>query len=177
MAFTGKDAKEWLIPAAVIAAGYAFWKFAAAPLLEGTGLKDSKEDVTRQKVETQQGNKDYWRGSWFRLPPSQLPIKDVKGLVLLNGANTANYIGQLYSAMYGPGTNEEKVYGVFRQLKYKSQVSWLVYSYYQKYKLDLYQQLRSELSDSEMNTVLQITEKLPWGIVTSSGVKGFYKKC
>lgn len=177
MAFTGEKATKWIKPAAVIAAGFVVWKYVLSPLLEGTGLKDSKEDVARQKVEALPGNKDYWRGSWFRLPPSQLPIKDVKGLVLLNSTYTLSYIRQLYAAMAGTGTNEEKLYGVFRQLKYKSQVSWLVYSYYQKYKLDLYQQMRSELSDSEMNTVLQITEKLPWGIVTSSGVKGFYKKC
>lgn len=176
MAFTGKDAKEWLIPAAVIAAGYAFWKFAAAPLLENTGLKDSKEDVTRQKVETQTGNKDYWRGSWWRLPPSQLPVKGVKSLIVLKPSIGASYIQNLYSAMYGPGTNEEKIYGIFRQLKYKAQVSHLVSMYFDKYKIDLYQQLRSELSDAEMNIVLQITEKLPWGLLTDSGIKGLYKK-
>jgi len=171
MAIRGKQVQEWLKPAAIILGGYLLWRYAAKPVLETLGLKESSEDKTRQKVETAPANKDYWRPSWFRLPPSQLPVPGATGLVLLNGTLVKNYTTMLLTAMAGAGTNEERIYGIFRALKYKSQVSFLAYTYYERFKSDLYQDLRYELTDSEMNTGLQITEKLPWGIVTKNGTK------
>jgi len=172
MAFTGKKAQEWIKPAVVIGGVFLLWRYGAKPVLESLGLKDSAEDQLRQKVENSAGNKDYWRPNWFSLPANQFPVYGATGVVLLKEAVAKEYALQLRFATYGPGTDEEKIYGVFRNLKYKSQVSFLAYWFYQQYKTDLYQVLRDDLNDSELATVLQITQKLPWGIITSTGIKG-----
>ena len=60
--------------------------------------------------------------------------------------------------------NEEQIFGVFRAVRFKTQISFMVERFRLLYKLDLYTWLRdSVLSEKELSTVLNITSKLPTG--------------
>lgn len=56
----------------------------------------------------------------------------------------------------GLGTNEAKIYGVFRSLTNKIQVSQIANEYLKKYNRDLLADLQSDLTKAELQTVFSI---------------------
>lgn len=57
--------------------------------------------------------------------------------------------------------DESKVYGVFEQLRYQSQVSFLSAIFFRMYGVSLYGYLREFLNDAEIARVASICNKLP----------------
>lgn len=146
-----------------------------SPTLESLNLKDTKEETQQQKtidqVENAAGNKDYWSPNFWKLPSGQFPINNVNSVHLLKSADLDKYGKTLWYATGNINDDEEAIYGVFRQIQYKSQISFLAYYFFNKYRKDLYQYLKSYLNNSELNTLLTITNKKPWGLITKTGVK------
>lgn len=92
-------------------------------------------------------------------------LKKVKGKVLTikRSAATkyAERIHDAWGAWYEGGDDETKVYGVFRELKDKVQVSQVAKSYQDTYNENLIDKLNDRFSDSEVKTVLDIVNPLP----------------
>lgn len=57
--------------------------------------------------------------------------------------------------------DKPKIYGAFRALKDKVQVSQVANAYYIKYKINLIDDLRSHLGTDQVGQVMQIVAKLP----------------
>jgi len=57
--------------------------------------------------------------------------------------------------------DESQVYGVFEQLRYQSQVSFLSAIFFKMYNVSLYGYLREFLNDAEIARIASICNKLP----------------
>jgi hypothetical protein len=173
MAFTGKQANEWVKPVIYITAAYLGWKYAISPLLEGLNLKDSKTDITQDKVidktETALPQYDYWRPGFHRLTKSELPSNVVKYWKPQPFTPYQNKAIAIWDATGFFNDVETQIYGVFRSLKYKTEVSYIAAIFQSKYNRDLYQFLKAYLNKEELATVLQITDKLPYGWILKNG--------
>jgi hypothetical protein len=135
------------------------------PVFEKTGLIDSKEEQERKKAEAELAN-----GTTSPFNPNF--YKGKVGASLVTRATAENLAKQLYDAIglwITGGDNENTVYGVLRQLKAKTQLSFVSDVFTQKYSADLYQYLRRNLNDSEMAVVNNIANNLA-GL---NGLNGF----
>jgi len=146
----------------IFAGAYIGWQFVLAPLLETFNLKDSKSEreaaETQKKVEQLDVSKDYWNPNFYSKPPSGYDA------LILTSATVDNLAATIWNAAGWFNDDEEAIYGAFRALKYRTQVSFLARRFYERYRKDLYTWLRdSVLNSSELNTVLNITNKLPNG--------------
>lgn len=92
-------------------------------------------------------------------------LKKVKGKVLTLNKNAASKfadrIHNAWGAWYEGGDDETKVYGVFRELKDKVQVSQVAKAYQEAYAENLIDKLNDRFGDSEVKTVLDIIKPLP----------------
>lgn len=123
------------------------------PILMSTGIIKSAEDKQRDQLEKQYGTaiNSAFNPNWY---------KTVPGALLVTRA-TAERLAQIISDAMGIfNDDEDAVYAVFRQLKAKTQVSWLADVFFQKYNADLYQFLRGRMSDSEMDIIHGIVNNL-----------------
>jgi hypothetical protein len=91
------------------------------------------------------------------------------GAKILTQATIDNYCAKIYNAMGNFGDDEEVIYGVFKALSYKTQVSYLAYKFNLKYKVDLFEFLKrgknnwnyaSGLNDTELNNIIKIVNGL-----------------
>lgn len=73
----------------------------------------------------------------------------------------AKRIHSAWGAWYQGGDDEDKVYGVFRELKDKVQVSQVAKAYQQLYKKNLIDKLNERFTKSEVKKVLDIVKPLP----------------
>ncbi|EDP96538.1 hypothetical protein U8527_10510 [Kordia algicida OT-1] len=73
----------------------------------------------------------------------------------------ANQIKSSFKAWYQGGDDEQKVYGVFRQLKDKVQVSQVVKAYQEEYSKNLIDVLKDRFGKEEIKTVLDIVNTKP----------------
>lgn len=123
------------------------------PILVATGIIDSPDDKKRDEIEKQYGtaSNSAFNPNWY---------KSVPGAVLVTRATAENLAAIIYDAMGFFNDNEDAVYAVFRQLKAKTQVSWIADVFFQKYNADLYQFLRGRMSDSEMDIIHGIVNNL-----------------
>lgn len=92
-------------------------------------------------------------------------LKKVKGRVLTIKRSAAikyaERIHDAWGAWYEGGDDEAKVYGVFRELKDKVQVSQVAKAYQDAYGDNLIDKLNDRFGDSEVKTVLDIVKPLP----------------
>lgn len=123
------------------------------PVLVATGVIDSPEDKKRDQIESQYatGLDSAFNPQWYR---------NVSGAVLITRAKAEELAEIIYDAMGLFNDDEDAIYAVFRQLKAKTQVSWLADVFFQQYNADLYQYLRGRMSDSEMDVVHGIVNNL-----------------
>lgn len=123
------------------------------PILMATGVIKSTEDKQRDKIESQYGTgtNSPFNPNWY---------KSVPGAVLITRASAESLSAIIYDAFGLLNDKEDAVYAVFRQLKAKTQVSWLADVFFQKFNADLYQYLRGRMSDSEMDIVHGIVNNL-----------------
>ena len=174
MAITGKEANEWVKPLIYVTAAYVGWRYAISPLLEGLNLKDSAADVAAdkviQKTESAPPQLDYWAPTFHARRGANIPVKDVVKIMLPSAYGPyVKVADQIWDATGFWNDVESQIYAALRLLRYKTEVSYVASIFQSKYKRDLYQFLKAYLSKEEMATVLQITDKLPYGWVLKSG--------
>lgn len=85
-------------------------------------------------------------------------------VLVLKTSTAARYADQIHKAWgswYQGGDDEEQVYGVFRQLKDKVQVSQVAKAYQQTYSKNLIDTLKDRFDKQEITIVLNIVKALP----------------
>ncbi len=162
---TAEKASRWIRPVAIGLGIYLAWKHIASPLLESLELKDSAADKTREKTENLDYNKDYWNPNFYKTP---FPA-GIKGAVISTRAYMNEAVKKLWDATGVFNDDEQAIYGVFNALKYKTQISFLTDIFFEQKGQNLYQYLRNYLNDSEMDTLLTITNKKPLGFQKTNG--------
>ena len=132
--------------------GFVFIYFAGRKVMQSFGLiSDPTERQNLQKLE----NQNYFDPDWYK----QFLSKG--NPLILTESTSKQYSETIYNAMGIFNDNENAVYGVFEQLKTKSQVSWLAKKFFEKYDISLLEYLRTYFNDSEMAKVAAIINKLP----------------
>lgn len=87
-----------------------------------------------------------------------------KEILVLKTSTASNYADQIYKAWgswYQGGDDEEKVYGVFRKMKDKVQVSQVAKAYQDTYSKNLIDTLKDRFDKEEITIVLNIIKALP----------------
>lgn len=87
-----------------------------------------------------------------------------KEILVLKTSTASNYADQIYKAWgnwYQGGDDEEKVYGVFRKMKDKVQVSQVAKVYQDTYSKNLIDTLKDRFDKEEITIVLNIIKALP----------------
>lgn len=146
-----------------VAVGTIGYFLVIKPLLESLNLMDTREEKDAEKLKTnteKSGFKsDYWNPNFTASKPGYK-------VMLLTESSVRSLVEKLWNASGAFNDDEEAIYAVFRQLRYKTQVSYLALWFNRIKKKDLYTWLRdSVLNQDELNTVLTITSKLPEGFV------------
>lgn len=145
-----------------IAIGAGVYLLIVRPLLQKVGIVKTEEE---KLVERQN-----------ELPNDVNPFSPVfyktggAGTKILRISAADNYAKTIYDAMGMITDDEAAVFGIFRQLKTQSQVSFLSERFSQKYNVGLLDFLQrgknqynpaSGLNASEMNTIFSIVNRLP----------------
>ena len=85
-------------------------------------------------------------------------------VLVLKTSTASRYADQIHKAWgswYEGGDDEEKVYGAFRKLKDKVQVSQVAKAYQETYSKNLIDTLKDRFDKSEITIVLNIIKALP----------------
>jgi hypothetical protein len=85
-------------------------------------------------------------------------------VLVLKTSTASRYADQIYKAWgswYQGGDDEEKVYGVFRKIKDKVQVSQVAKAYQETYSKNLIDTLKDRFEKDEITIVLNIIKALP----------------
>jgi hypothetical protein len=134
-------------------------------------ITSSKEDKTAQKIITSTPQKNPFNPSFWK---EIKPKGNLKRVQLIKVNTAENLSKQLRNAIGYFTSDYTQVMGVFSQLKYKSQVSFLSDYFQKKYKDDLFQYLRAGysllitntgLSDKELDNIIKYVNNLPLGLI------------
>ncbi len=135
--------------------------FVIKPILEKLGLKESSaEKQAKEKLKQQEVVYNIWGGVDSLIKAAGTK----KTVTLLTVAGADYYAKQINNAFGITNDDEEQIYGVFRSMRYKSQVASIVTAYYKLFKKDLLTTLKSKLSKDELNEIINIIETKPLGI-------------
>lgn len=134
------------------------------PLLQSLNLMDTREEKDAAKlqssVENAELSKDYWNPNYLKQAGTGYNV------YLMPEADMRLYSKRIYDAQGTFNDDEEAIYAVFRQMRYKTQVAFLAYWFNKLYKKDLYTFLRDGVfNKDELATLLTIINKLPTGFV------------
>lgn len=132
---------------------------AGGNILEGLGFKDSDEDTEiNEKVEKL--TVSAFSPKFYEQSP--------KGSLLLTSATGDKLAKQLKDSVGWLNDNEQQFVDVFKQLKTKSQVSYLAYKFAKNYKLDMLTFIQNYFGDEwgttankEYNAVIKYVNNLP----------------
>lgn len=139
-----------LIKAGVAIAGlYIVYKIA-----QKVGVIPTAESNAAQQNLQQLETASYWDYNKFL---STLP----GGALLLTQAGAAAYVDDLWDATGFFNDDEDKIFGVFRAMKTKSQVAALAKRFNQLKSKDLYSYLSEYLNESELLKVKGIIDQKP----------------
>ena len=130
-----------------IAAGLYFGVF--DPILKALGVKDSAEDKKAKDL----GNAEAFNPSYWRTGGA--------GTLVITDAGARAYAKVIYDSHGFFNDDEDKVRGVFRQLRTKSQVSYLADKFYQIYNKGLFDYLKTFLGSSDLSAISDIVRNLP----------------
>lgn len=146
-----------LLIAGILVGGY----FVGKSILEKLGLKESAEDLeTKAKLKEQETKFNIWGG----IISLQKAAGTRKVIKVLTKVGSEFYAKQINNALGLFNDDEQAIFGVFRQIRFKSQVASIVTAYFNLYKKDLLTTLKSKLSESELAEVINIIETKPLGI-------------
>jgi len=123
------------------------------PILMKIGIVESKEDKQRDKTAKTLGTS-------ITSPFSPSYYKNKPGAALLTRSSADKMAKELNNAIGFWYDDENAVYGVLRQLKAKTQLSYLSDVFFQNYKMDLYQLFQRNLNDKEMDVINSIAANL-----------------
>ena len=133
--------------------------FAMYKVAEKFGIiKSSEEQQQQQNLQNlQTGNVgnfgSYWQPSFWG------NVAKTYGTATIIGTNVANKLADdIWDAISWYGDSETQIYGVFRQLQYLSQISYLAQVFYGRHGKDLYGFLNDHLSDDELNQIAIIVQ-------------------
>lgn len=134
--------------------------FLGRALLVSIGVIDSKEEKKR-KAEQEKQTTNNSTALVNAFSPRFYKEKGA-GAVLLTKESAERLANQIQNALgyWITNDNETAIYGVFRQLQHKTQVSFLADTYFRLFKDDLYNKLEDKLSDSELAIVNGIVNNL-----------------
>jgi len=143
------DAFKWVL---VAAGAFALYK-----IMQKVGFIQTKEEKEAEQKLTAAVT------GWQFDPLKKIP-KEYKYRMGIAGTGEDQYAKKIWDAIGGwLPDDEEKIYGVFRSLRYQSMAQDIAEAFQRLYKQDLVTKLRSVLSDAEMLTILQILESKPKG--------------
>lgn len=126
------------------------------PILTALGIKKDQDDRSLD-VQAQDPGSPWAPTMW----------KQVSGAIILTNAAAVKFTDELYNAFGAFNDCEECVKAVFRQLKFKTQVSYLADVFYQRYGQDLLAYLRGgnwpqdRLSSADLAEINSFIQKLP----------------
>lgn len=141
--------------------GVAIYFLIVKPLLEKTGIKDTKEEKQLEKTLEQQETKiNIWQGqnAVMRAAPAG---KEVKFLTYASAASKADGIEDSFGVF---DDDEDRIYAIFRDLNYQTQVASIVDQYRIRHSKDLKNDLQYRLSKDEFNEIVKIIDQKPKGI-------------
>lgn len=124
---------------------------------------DSEQDVKDKNNIQELQNQNYFDPSYYQ----NLMKNNVVLILTPSGIN--KYAKIIHDAKGYFNDDESAVYGVFRALKTKTQISSLSKGFFDLYKTDLFGYLQNFLNLNEMGIVAEICNKLPIGITDNSG--------
>lgn len=124
---------------------------------------DSEKDKKDKAAVEQLTNENYFDSSYYQ------DLMKNNTVLILTPSGQKTYSKILYNAKGIFNDDEAAVYGVFRALKCKTQISSLAKGFFDLYKTDLYGYLENFLNVNELGTIAEITNKLPIGICDSKG--------
>ena len=150
-----EENKDLLIKLGIVAGGFLF---IARPILKSIGVIKSQEEKASEVLAQQNATS-------IKSPFSANYYKSVKNALILTKSGADAFAKTIYDAIGFFTDDESAVYGVFRQLKSQTQVSFLAEAFYNNYGTDLYSYLAKNLNDGEMAIVNQIVNSLPSNIV------------
>lgn len=139
---TINDIKPILIPGAIAIGIFVF----GSKLLEALGLKTSKEDTQVDAF----GKADYWNPQYWNTGSAHI----------LTQSSASTLAKQIHDAIGIFTDDESSIMAVFHALAYKTQISFLAYTFQNKYKEDLFYTLKQNLTNDEMLNIKQITDAL-----------------
>ena len=125
------------------------------------GIFQTSKDVQDQQQLNifQQGGTSSNFGSYWS-PAYWNNVAKKYGTATIIGTNVANnLVDTLWDATGIFNDDEEAIYGVFRQLQYLSQISFLAQVFYAKHQQDLYGYLSNHLDNAELQNIANIVSK------------------
>jgi len=158
-----KDTQDLLFKVGVAVAVYYF---VAKPILEKLGIsKTREEDQTIKDIEFASTNPN----SPFN---PRYNDNQKKPYFIITSANLKKYLQTIYDALnkgfFGDDVNA--IYAVFKQLKHKTQVSYLSDAFYKTFKIDLLETIkkgipgslnpRAGLNNEELKVIFDIVKNL-----------------
>jgi hypothetical protein len=130
-------------------------------ILKALGIKKTAEDKkTDENLNIQEKKYNFWGG----IANMKIAIGPKKNMVLLTVADSQILAKRINNAFGTFNDDEDAIFGVFRGIRYQSQVSSLVDAYRTAYKADLLTTLKGNLSDAELAELLNIVSIKPTGI-------------
>ncbi len=138
-----------------IVVGILIYLMLIRPILVKIGVIKSSEDIKAEKETKVLGTSlesPFSPSYWKKVPGAQILTKAA-------AEKMADKIEQEGINDFFPD-DENVVYGVLRQLKYKTQLSFLADIMFQRHGYDLFQLLDRNLSEKEMGVVKGITSNL-----------------
>lgn len=101
----------------------------------------------------------------FSLDYKEQVLSRISGKVIVLSTSMATRkatsIHNAFAGWWQGGDDEDAIYGVFRSLKDKVQVSQVATAYYDRYRVNLIDKLYDKLTESEVKIILDIIKKLP----------------
>jgi hypothetical protein len=124
---------------------------------------DSQQDIKDKEQIIITKNENYFDSSYL----TELIKKNT--CLTLTAYGQKLYAKIIYNAKGLFNDNEAAIYGVFRTLKTKTQVSSLSQGFFDMYKTDLYGFMENFLNLEELGKISEICNKLPIGITDANG--------
>ena len=133
--------------------GLAYFGF-INPILKKIGVKTGEEDREKNKqLETAEKGKAFNADYWKTAPRPKL---------LFGASPSAKQVAKEIKDSFGFfNDDEDRIFAAIKRCRTKTMVSQLASAYRDEYKADLYNTLKSNLSDDELFTIVKYTNSLP----------------
>jgi hypothetical protein len=127
------------------------------PILRKIGALQSPEDKAFDKVNDLVEKQPFWSRSYYlTINNGVKPLTETQSTFYANELYDGMKGGTWYNLGTGLGTDENKLYGVFRNIGSKAGISQVAEKYYNTRQKDLLSELKDELSPEYMGTISQI---------------------